>query len=290
MKSKFQDIMITASHPLILDGAVGSLIQQMGFKPDKFLWTGYINFKYPDILRTIHLEYIRAGSDIITSNTFRTNPAAIKRAGMGLDLSEAVNKSMEISRIIADEHGVYLAGSNPPAEDSYQYERTLKKEEVEYNHKKHIELLYEYGADFILNETQSHHDEISIICKYCSENNIPFCVSLFFTKDFKLLSGEPLAEVIEEIKTYKPAAILVNCITKKTFSGFLEKIEIDFPWGFYINCGSGHFADSNIECGIDPTEYSEIVKKTLKLHPKIIGACCGSNPEHIKSISGILNE
>src|SRR5690606_37986424 len=105
-----------------------------------------------------------------------------------------VRKSVTIAIEARDNLPVLIAGSNAPAEDCYQAERTLSKKDITYNHHKHIDLLMNAGCDFVLNETQSHIDEILIICKYCRKENIPFVISLFFNDELKLLSGEKLSD------------------------------------------------------------------------------------------------
>jgi len=67
------------SKPLILDGTMGSYLQQKGFATDDNLWTTHINHTNPDIIFQTHLEYIEAGADVITTNTFRTNPTSLSK-------------------------------------------------------------------------------------------------------------------------------------------------------------------------------------------------------------------
>ncbi len=289
-KTKLENLFENLSKPLILDGAMGSLIQQKGYPTDKHLWTSYLNFKYPQVISEIHKDYIKAGCDILTTNTFRTNPLAIKNANFGLDISEAVKLSVELSKKVAENNNVLLAGSNAPVEDCYQVERRVRLSEIKYNHEKHIELLYNNGVDFILNETQSHFDEIEIICRFCSDNNIPYIISLFVTSDLKLLSGENITEAVELIKSYNPLLISFNCFSDSVFLKLIKVINLNFRWGFYLNCGSGEYTDKEISCGLDENRYAEIVKSSLSLKPKLIGACCGSNPNHIKSIKNLLDE
>ncbi len=204
--------------PLILDGAIGTLLGQKGVKFDKYLWASIANISAPELVTDIHKNYIVAGADIITTNTFRTNPAAIKHSNIQFSIEKLVKQSVlpaknavkNSTEFSAKSSDVFIAGSNAPAEDCYQKEVTLSKNEIEYNHKKHIELLWENGVDFILNETQSHLEEIEIICKYCSDNDINYMVSIFFDDELKLLSGEHLLEAIELIKNYSPIAIGFN--------------------------------------------------------------------------------
>lgn len=287
---QIKEYFTNSENPIILDGAIGSLIQQRGFKIDADLWTSILNIEKPSVIIDIHKEYIKSGCDVITTNTFRTNPSAINKSKRKLKVENFVKLSVELSRNVANEHNVILAGSNPPAEDCYNSIRTLPKYQLEFNHHKHIELLYSNGADFILNETQSHLDEIEIISKYCSDNSVPFVLSLLVTSELNILSGENIFDVIKIIKSYSPLLISVNCINSKVFSKLLNNIEIDFNWGFYLNCCKGNYFSSNIICDIDEDSYVDIVKSSLILKPKLIGACCGSKPTYISRIKQLFNE
>ncbi len=264
-------------------------LQQTENDVDNNLWTSHLNFQKPEVVQKLHEDYLEAGADIITTNTFRTNPAAIKRAGKDLDINKLLKQSVELARNTADKFNRLVAGSNPPAEDCYQTKRTLKYYDLVDNHEQHIDLLYYHKVDFILNETLSHFDEIKIICNYCSRKDIPFVISLLVTEDLKILSGDYLTDVIKFVKKYNPLLISFNCISKKVLDKIVNTISLNFNWGFYLNCGGGNYTDQNIKCGIDEFEYAEIVKTYLDYKPKLIGACCGSNPKHIYELKKILN-
>ena len=273
--------------PLILDGAMGSLLQQHNVPVDSHLWMSKANIDYPEIIKNIHNQYIEAGADIITTNTFRTNPAAVKKSDSISE--ELVKQALFIAQNSARNTKVIIAGSNPPAEDCYQKKRTLSNDEIENNHKAHIDLLIKYGSDFILNETQSQLDEIEIICKYCYSNKIQYVLSLYVNEELKILSGEDVKDVIDFILNYKPLAIGFNCTTISTFLDIYRNIELDFSWGMYLNCGDGSFSNVNIKCGVSPTEYAQIIKNILDNSPLFVGACCGSSPEHIKKLKVMLD-
>ena len=276
--------------PLVLDGAIGSALQQQGLLEDKSAWMSASNLIFPNKVRNLHKAYIQAGADIITSNTFRTNPVALKNSSLSISISEFVELSVALAKEAIGSKNILLAGSNAPAEDCYQIPRTILPNELEFNHKIHIELLMENGCDFILSETQSHMDEIKIICEFCHSNNIPYVMSLYFTNELKLLSGEPLNKVIDFILKYSPAAIGFNCINPATFKKAIAHLKLNFSWGFYLNCGSGQHTDSNITCGIFPQEYIYDIQDGLALSPLFVGSCCGSNPDHTKLLKEHINE
>ncbi len=280
---------VRINRPLILDGAMGSMLQQSGVQTSGVLWMSYANLKYPDKVYKIYKQYIDAGADIITTNTFRTNPAAIDSSGKKINSKNFVKESVKIAIEAASELPVFIAGSNAPAEDCYQIKRKLSKKKLEANHKEHIFSLIESGCHFVLNETQSHFDEIKIICSFCSRNNIPYIISFFVDEKLELLSGEKLKEVIKFALDYNPLAVGINCIKEKTFFNFFNRSSFKYNWGAYLNCGSGGFSDENISCGVSPEQYLTSVKKILHKKPSFIGACCGSTPDHIKKIKELLD-
>jgi homocysteine S-methyltransferase len=290
------------NRPLILDGAMGSLLLHKNIKSRGSLWMSYANIENPDAVLSIHKDYIKAGADIITTNTFRTNPGAVEKK-YGLSVSSMVRAGVQIALKAAKDLPVFIAGSNAPAEDCYQVERKISGRKLIKNHHTHIDLLYSNGCNFILNETQSHFDEIKIICEYCSKNDMPYIISIFSNDNLKILSGERIKDVVNFVKDYNPLAISFNCILPATFQKIFKNVDFDFNWGFYLNClpspkrnigfaqagGSSNYTDKVIECGLPPINFGKYITKTLSKKPSFIGACCGSSPAHIRQIKKILD-
>lgn len=276
------------SKPLILDGAMGSYLQQKGFATDDVLWTTNINHINPNAIVQTHLEYIEAGADIITTITFRTNPASLFKAGLN-NSSNYVKEAVDHAKQVALGKRVLIAGSNAPAEDCYQEERKLSNYELEMNHKNHIDLLTDSGVSFILNETQSHFDELQIICEHCDKNNIPYVISLYVKETLQILSGESLDTILSFLNDQDVLAVGLNCISPDLFFKIIRSTQLPDKWGFYLNCGSGKPTDKIIYCGIQPDDYLKSIEKTLQYKPSFIGSCCGSNPAHTKKLKEFLD-
>lgn len=274
--------------PLILDGAMGSLLHQKGFLPHSDLWMTDVNLNNPEAVSNIHKEYIKAGADIITTNTFRTNPVAIEGAGLKYS-DDYVKRAVSLAKEARNNKHILIAGSNAPAEDCYQKERTIDYNILKINHSKHIDLLINNGVDFIINETQSHYDEIIIICQYCSKNKIPYVLSIYFNNPETILSGEKIIDVVKFVVEHNPLAIGFNCLAPEIFKSFINNFELNYPWGFYLNCIKGNYSDENINCTINTDEYIEIVKYFIKYSPSFIGGCCGTKPEYIQKIRDFYN-
>jgi len=149
------------NHPLVLDGAYGSLFEENGIIKKNKIWSANVLLHNEENLLNLHKQYIQAGADIITTNTFRTNPAVLIPKNINYKI--LVKRAVQIAKNAIDGKNIILAGSNPPAEDCYQKERTLSKKKLINNHMNHITELYNNDVNFILNETISHLDEIEII-------------------------------------------------------------------------------------------------------------------------------
>lgn len=267
--------------PLILDGAMGSQLQKSGADTSSPLWSASANLTNPDLVLQLHQDYIKAGADIITANTFRTNPAAAASAS-----GKLVKKALSLAKEAAQGSSVFVAGSNAPAEDCYQSERKISNAKLQANHSKHIDLLIDNGADFILNETQSHFDEIKIIVKYCSENSIPWVLSLYTADGKTLLSGEKLSYAAEFISDHAPLALGINCINMDLFSGIGFRYGIN---GYYLNLGLSEISGGVINRSVSFKRFEGFIRKNIKPGTAFIGTCCGSSPGHTAVLKRIIN-
>ena len=282
------------NRPLVLDGALGTLLIERGVKPYREMWTTLANLDYPELVSDIHKEYIEAGAEIITTNTFNSNPVSLELSGYREKTSaELVQIAVALARDARDKtnSGTIIAGCNAPAEDCYQRERKISRKALEENHREHIENLWNAGVDIIWNETHGHFDEIEIVCEICENNALPYAINLYFDGEFKLLSGEPLYDTVKFISKNFPNAIIgFNCIPPSNFAEFVKKHFVAEKWGFYLNCGEENKTHGEMICAISPEAYVEYVDKIINENTMYVGSCCGSNPRHTEKIKEYLLE
>lgn len=253
------------------------------------LWASYLNFTKPEIVSELHNSYLNAGADIITTNTFRTNPVAVDSSGLTIDKVKFVESSVELAKRNIYDGKVLIAGSNAPAEDCYQKKRTISRQELIDNHQTHISLLYEFGSDFILNETQSHFDEIEIICEFCAKENFPFVISIYFTNDGRILSGEKLDVLLDFVVKYSPIAVGLNCISFQTLQKILPELKMNYNFGFYCNVCKPASVSKKMSVDLSPQNYLEQIKPNITEKTKFIGSCCGSSPAYTKVLKDYFN-
>ena len=154
---------------IILDGAIGTELQTMGAPMDPSSWCGPANYTHPATVRLMHQRYIRAGADIITTNTFNTIRPALEASGYYDKVREintqAVDAALEAIDRSAGDKDVYIAGSiscRMPVRDSrtgtlqggtgYGYGASLSAQELRAYVDEQAEVLAESGVDFLLIE------------------------------------------------------------------------------------------------------------------------------------------
>lgn len=277
------------NRPLIINGAMGSLLEQSGLIYKDEIWSARALITNKKDILKIHKEYLYAGADIITTNTFRTNPNSLINFPT-FNYKSLVKKAVDICKEAANNYDdIIIGGSNPPAEDCYRIERTIDYKRLTDNHQRHIDELFNNGVDIIWNETFSHLDEIIFVCEYCKQNKSPFVMSLYLNADYQILSGEYLDFVLNIISEYQPVAIGLNCISLNIFNSIDKNIFHKYNHGFYLNCGA-EYSTSDIKCDIRLEDYKQLVLNNINKRLVFIGSCCGSNPSFTMKIKETLNE
>ena len=165
---------------IVLDGAIGTELQAMGVPMDPASWCGPGNYTHPATVRQMHERYIRAGADIITTNTFNTLRPALEASGYGEMVREintrAVDAALEARDRAAGDRPVYIAGSiscRIPVRDrrtgtllggtGYGYGASLSTEELRAYADEQADILAESGVDFILMENMWADNESRLI-------------------------------------------------------------------------------------------------------------------------------
>ncbi len=273
---------------ILMDGATGTELQRRGFELQSPGWSATAIREAPEILLSIHHNYVGAGAEILTTNTFRTHSRNLKETIWANDARQLTIDAVEIARQ-ASNGLAYLAGSIAPLEDCYSPELTPSESELEAEHALMIENLLAAGVDFLLCETQITIREASILAKLCQRSRAPFMISFTCGRDGKLLSGESLAEAVKSVMYFGPEAILVNCIPIDEVLPALQKIHKTAPemvLGAQANTGRlGSDGTWESTEGEYPAVYAEFAMTWKEFGARLIGGCCGTGSRHIKFLS-----
>ena len=147
---------LTEGKTIILDGGIGGELQKIGAKMDKGLWCGRCSIDSPDELLKVHENYINAGADIITTNTYASTPISMKKYGYQDLIVECNNKSVKIAKEAAKDKNISVAGSV----STYGYFHKDGIDNMKPSFDEHIKILADTGVDIIILEAMSSQAQI----------------------------------------------------------------------------------------------------------------------------------
>lgn len=277
---------------LILDGAMGTELTRRGVDTHLPLWSAKALMDAPDVVAQIHADYVTAGAQVLTSNTFRTNVRALGKANLGHRARELTFTAVALARQAAQAGAnVKVAGSLAPVEDCYSPDLVPSEAELDAEHGELARNLADAGCDFILVETMNTIREAVAGAKAAAATGLPFWASFTLDSQNNLVSGESISAAVQAILPLQPQAMLVNCIPVAQVSGALGLLRAaldgsNIPFGAYGNVG--HVDDEvgwTLTHAVSPAAYAEAAQDWQNLGASIIGGCCGTLPAHIAQLS-----
>ena len=273
---------------LFFDGGMGTLLQQRGLKTGEIPETW--NMIHPEIIRQIHKEYLLAGSNIISANTFGVN--AFKCKNLGYTVEELVTAGIKLTKEAIAEA---KSETNQPmysALDIGSLGKLLKPlgeltfDEAYHTFQDIVIAGDKAGADLILIETVSDSYEIKAAVLAAKENsNLPVIVTMIFDEGGKLLTGGDVSSAAAMLEGLGVDAIGFNCgLGPKQMEKLLPPLTkcCSIPIVVNPNAGLPVVVNGQTMYNVAPDEFAESVKTLIALGASAVGGCCGTTPEHIK--------
>jgi homocysteine S-methyltransferase len=282
--------------PVLLDGATGTELTRRGVDTGLPLWSAnaLLTEEGVGVLAGIHADYLTAGAEVITANTFRTHVRALASSGNGHRAQELTRHAVEVARAaIADAPGDqarFVAGSISTLEDCYRPDLVPPEDECRAEHSERVHHLIECGVDLLLLETFNTIRETVIAAKMATITGTPVIVSFVPDLAGHILSGETLTEAAGQLLPLGVVALGVNCGPTPRLAAPLVELRTtcgpDFPLIAYGNIG---YPDENVGWvntdAEDPLSYCQ---HAASWPAKIIGGCCGTTPAHISLLKAVL--
>ena len=275
----------------IMDGAMGSELIRKGLTLPEHIWSAEANIMSPDAVKKIHREYIDAGADYITTNTFRTTPRAYQKTEIDDKKAVQIAKNsllcaVELAKEAAD-NTIKVIGSIAPLEDCYTPEFFPGKNVAISEFIQLGKWLKVAKVDILLLETMNSLVETESALIGIETLDLPIWVSFVLKDADHLLSGDSICDTLEMIKYHSVDCIMLNCNsldrTVTAVEKFVDNCHSD--WGIYPNLGSGEpLTDGNITVHESMEKYLFLIQLALDLGASVVGACCGSSPRHIAEI------
>lgn len=280
--------------PIILDGATGTVLDDMGLVDAAFPWTGRISLDYPDELLSLHQQYIAAGANIVATATFRTSPHHFKNAGEEPDLWAKATRQAVLLAKKAAKVTTLVAGSIGPLEDCFAKHCRLAANTAAKLHLPLMTQLAREQVDILWLETFGHYAEVQGALqsaqKVHDDFDIPIALSVTTQKNGSMFDGTSLETVVKLAVRHNVSALLVNCIPCSHVQAALTTLmQCPLPFGIYANLGNPEAnQDWHGSAYLTPSEYAAYAAKWLSQGAKLLGACCGSFPAHIQALASTL--
>lgn len=274
--------------PVFWDGAIGTqLIAQglVGNAPE--LW----NLKQPQVLREIHQEYVRAGAEVIQTNTFGANRLKLKNAGLENLLYEVNFKAVELAQEAAQGKAL-IAGDIGPTGEMMAPMGSLTVELAEEIYQEQAKVLLEAGVDLFSIETMFDLEEVRAAIRAIKAiaPEIPVAAEMTFKKTargFFTIMGVSPEQALKGMIEAGADIVGANCSIGPAEMVELVKIMKSFtnrPILAQANAGEPKLIEGKEVYEIKAEEFAEFAKPIFEAGADALGACCGSSPEFIKKM------
>ena len=286
----------------ILDGAMGSELIRWGMELPEHIWSAAANLTNPELVLKIHREYVDAGADYITANTFRTTPRALGKLDSLVAGFVEVNKknavlnsrnslftAVELAKEAAS-NSVKVLGSIASLEDCYSPELFPGKNTAITEFRQLGGWLSDAGVDILLLETMNSIAEAEAGLIALQSFELPIWVSFVMKDDEHLLSGDLLLDALTLLQDHSVNTVLLNCnpLQRTEKAMILLTKYWTGKWGIYPNLGIGEPSPNGRITKYESMEkFTALMEKAIDLGASVVGACCGSTPEQIGELSKI---
>lgn len=270
---------------MFCDGGMGSLLQARGLRPGEL--PGTWNITHPEDLVEIHKDYLEAGADILTTNTFGVDGLKYnERTGFSVEevVRAAVRNGQEAIR--RSKKKAYIALDIGPTGKLLKPLGDLDFEEAVRSFGQVVRAGAEAGADLVLIETMSDSYEAKAAVLGAKENcDLPVFVTVTFDERGKLLTGGNPASVIAMLEGLGVDALGMNCglgpvQMKEILKEVLELSSV--PVIVNPNAGLPRSENGQTVYDIDADVFAGFMGEIVRMGARVVGGCCGTTPDHIR--------
>lgn len=289
MRSSLQALL--ASHPpIIADGGMGTMLFSLGLESGEApeLW----NVEQPDKVRSVHQDYIDAGAQIILTNTFGGNRLRLAFHDLVDRVAELNQAAARLVRELADaaERPVVVAGSMGPTGSILMPYGELDPEEAAQVFEEQARALIAGGVDVLWVETMSSLEEVEAAISGIrrAHPDFPVAATMTFDVNGHTMMGVSPQKALETISQLGVVAFGANCGNgTDQLIAAIEKMYAANPTVPLIaksNAGMPHLYDDKVVYDATPEVMADYAQTVIKSGAAIVGACCGSTPDHIRAI------
>jgi homocysteine S-methyltransferase len=270
---------------LVCDGAMGTMLYAKGI----FLNRSFdeLNLTQPGVVTEVHQAYVRAGADIIETNTFGANRVKLAPFGLGDRVREINAQGARIARQAAREQA-WVAGALGPLGIRIEPWGKTGVDEAEDYFREQVEGLLEGGAElFVLETFHDVHEIAAAVRAVRSLTDLAIVAQVTTEEDGNTLDGAPPEAFVPQLEELGATVIGVNCSVGP--AGMLETIErmarvAHVPLSAQPNAGRPREIEGRNIYLSSPEYMASYARRFINNGVRLVGGCCGTTPEHVRHI------
>lgn len=261
----------------------------------------------PEVVRQIHRDYIAAGADIITTNTYGVIRNELAKEGLENRFAELNTLACYLAIEARETSGreVFIAGSLPPLGGSYRPDLVGRSQEIEALYQEQAELLAPH-VDLLLCETMSSATEGQAAARAACRTGKPVWVAWTLHEDRSgnLRSGETVAEAVAALQGLPVSGFLANCCAPESITKVIPRLTesraeyiggyantfAPIPQDWTLDGEKDTDGLLTLRSDLDPESYSAHVADWLAAGATVVGGCCGTRPSHTAKMRALLDK
>ncbi|MBC7794729.1 MAG: bifunctional homocysteine S-methyltransferase/methylenetetrahydrofolate reductase [Clostridia bacterium] len=268
---------------LVADGAKGSLLYERGVFANRNFEE--LNLLQPELVRKVHQDYLDAGADIIETNSYGANRLRLARSGLAHQTAKINRVAVELVRKVVGDRA-YVAGSiGPTGLPTGEVRRGEKEVRAAFAEQAYI--LTQEGVDVIHVETFSNVTELRIAIEATrAHSSVPIIAHVAVTDAGTVSDGTSPLDLAHEMRAWGASVVGANCNGPDLVFDLVEKmVASGIPVSAMPNAGRPRKIEDRLIYFATPENFGVYARRMFKAGVKIVGGCCGTNPEHIARIA-----
>ncbi|HEX3758179.1 MAG TPA: homocysteine S-methyltransferase family protein, partial [Kofleriaceae bacterium] len=278
-----------AAGPLLLDGAMGSLLYERGVLHTRSY--DELNLAQPELIRQVHDDYVRAGAELIETNTFGANRLALARHGLTEQVVAINQAGVALARAAAGERA-YVAGAVGPSGVNHGIASASERRMSRFALAEQIDTLVLAGVDAILLETFTSILELEMAIDVAKERGprVPVIAMMVFNGQLHSDGGLAPAQVADRLVAAGADVVGANCGIgpAELYQITVGMIGHGRPVIGQPNAGLPASVEGRTLYVANPEHFGVFARRMLKSGVRMVGGCCGTTPEHTRAMLGAV--
>jgi methionine synthase I (cobalamin-dependent)/5,10-methylenetetrahydrofolate reductase len=277
--------------PVLCDGAMGTLLYANGV----FINRSYdeLNLSQPEMIRSVHQDYLQAGAEIIETNTFGANSYRLGRYSLADKVRDINRTGAHLAREAAKSFDVWVAGSVGPLGIRIEPLGKTSFAEARAAFREQIEALNEGGVDLLILETFGYVEELhqAMLAARDVNPNLPIVASVTVDEESNCLDGSDPETFAAKLVEWGADVIGCNCsIGPVAMLDAIERVRAvtSLPLAAQPNAGMPRSVEGRNIYLCSPEYMASYARKFVAAGVRLVGGCCGTTPDHIRVMKAAL--